>query len=185
MTPKRGGENVEIKNTYEILVDREKLEDTDKQLIEQVISIVQIDTKPWQEDIRVVIEKYKNEYISQQYNESDLIAEVKHIVNLLDNGYRLTVELYVYPCMHPEIHKYKQIIRDAYINYMGESKTKERNDMGKAVKEKVAPLYKIIQLQRENYDLRKRLEIAQQQIEELRKRISELEGEQYNEEEDP
>jgi BMFP domain-containing protein YqiC len=175
---------MEIKEAWEITIDGMKIED--EQLREQVISIVRTDTKPWAEDIRVVIEKYKNQYISQQYSESDLIAEVKHLVNLLDNEYRLTVELRVYPLMHPEIYKYKQIIRDAYMNYMSESKTKERNDMGKAIKEKVAPLYKIIQLQRENFELRKRLEVAQQQIEELRKRISELEGEQEEEqEEDP
>jgi polyphosphate kinase len=163
---------MEIKEAWEIKVNGMEVNNTS--LLEQIKNIVREDTAVLKDNIEEARKEMTSEFIKLGYNEEELETEIKYIVSLYENGYRVSVYVYVYPTMHP-VNRMRPILFNAERNFVIEYYTKTRNEQGIALKEKVAPLYRIVQLEKENAELKKRLEKAEETIRELQERLGEQE----------
>jgi len=165
---------MQVKESWEVLVGGEKLED--ERLREKIMKLASVDLQRYNNDIQAVLSELTKIYKELGYTENDLVREIKYIVDALRDGYSLTVTVSVSVPRFPGVGRSKNVLYDAYIYYVYDTYHKVRNEQGFALKQKVEPLYSLIQLQKENANLRQRLEEAQQTIQRLEKRIKELEG---------
>ncbi|MCI4407856.1 MAG: hypothetical protein JHC26_02100 [Thermofilum sp.] len=180
---------------WEITIGGEKIEPEDIQLLEGILDefkeLVRSDAqRVFHNEIQNKIKDLSKRFIERGYNEDELTSEIMYAVNALNYGYKLTIEVSVYPTLHPDAYFSKNIVKEQYIDYVHGDYTKARNEQGTALKNKLSPMFKIINLQRELKECKKKLEEAEQIIRkqdeellELRAQIRELE--KAEEEEDP
>jgi peptidoglycan hydrolase CwlO-like protein len=161
---------METKETWEIKINDEEIED--EQVKEEIKNLIRSDAQNFSDRIQEAISELKKSFIEHGYTEEDLTGEVKYIVNAYDNGYKLSIVVSVYPPRHA-VHKSRRVLHDAYIYYVHDEYTKARNEQGIAVKERLAPLARIVQLEKENAELKRKIEELEQRIKELESGIVE------------
>jgi len=180
---KGGGEKqMEKKETWEIRVD--KMEVNNQLIAEQIKNIVKTDMSILDSRIEEAINEMTNEFLKQQYDVTDLEAQIKYIVNASEHGYRVSIYAYVYPTVLPSVYKTRLIVYNAERNYVNESFTKTRNELGAKLKEQMTILTKLASLYKENEELKRKLEEAEKTIQELEKKLEEQEAGD-TEQEDP
>jgi len=173
---------MEKKETWEIRVD--KMEVNNQLIAEQIKNIVKTDMSILDSRIEEAINEMTNEFLKQQYDVTDLEAQIKYIVNASEHGYRVSIYAYVYPTVLPSVYKTRLIVYNAERNYVNESFTKTRNELGAKLKEQMTILTKLASLYKENEELKRKLEEAEKTIQELEKKLEEQEAGD-TEQEDP
>jgi hypothetical protein len=166
------------KETYEIAIDGVDI--APEQLKEQIKNLVRHDVERLglQKEIQEAINRLVSEFLKQEYTEEDLTTEIKYKVNVFENGYRLSIYVYVYPLQHSDVSKFKNVLLDLYVYFMHADYTKIRNELGLTLKTNASVYYKLVQLQRENEELKTRLERAENRIKELEEKLEEEQQEE-------
>ena len=176
MTPKGGsGKHMQIEEVFNIKVKELQLQDDE--LRQKIVAIVKHDTAYKNSAIQERIEDFTEEFIEQHYSQQELKAEIQYNVDLYRNGYKVTIVVKVYPVQHPKAFMYEAIMRDMLFNYVYFEYTKERNEMGAILEQKLEPYVRLVELQEENEELKRELQEKRETIEELEERIEELERE--------
>ena len=163
---------MQIEEVFDIRVKEIELQDNE--LRQKIVAMVKHDTACKNSAIQERIEDFTEEFIEQHYSENELKAEIRYNVGLYRNGYKVTIMVKVYPVQHPKAFMYEAIMRDMLFNYVYFEYTKERNNMGMFVEQKLEPYIKLFELQEENEELKRELQEKRETIEELREKVEKL-----------
>jgi hypothetical protein len=171
---------MEIKEIYVTKLKWDGEELKDEQLRELLISHAKENTKDLEDKIKTAIERLKQYFLEKGYTEDELRAEVLHKINVFAKNYYIDIIVKVYPKMH-ELGVTEQILQSRYISYIHTEYIKELNELGTIIKNRIALLLKITELEEENQKLARALEsleaelnAAKKELEKYREKYGEL-----------
>jgi uncharacterized protein YjbJ (UPF0337 family) len=170
---------MEIKEIYVTKLKWDGEELKDEQLRELLISHAKENTVDIKDKIKTAIERLKQYFLEKGYTEDELRAEVLHKINVFAKNYYIDIIVKVYPKMH-ELGVTEQILQ-RYISYIHAEYRKELNELGTIIKNRIALLLKITELEEENQKLKNKIEsleaelnAAEKELEKYREKYGEL-----------
>jgi hypothetical protein len=174
--PPQGGEEekMEVKEVYRTYLDR-KEEIESPVVSDLLIRHAKMTVEKKRDEIQKTLEYFKNQFVSNGYNEDELSGEITIVIHAYRDQYSLDVHVKVYPKMHPSVSKYTQLM-SLYVRYMDDDYPKQRNEIGQELKDRVNPLIRILELERENEDLKHRLNQCREELRECEEEDEDEEG---------
>jgi hypothetical protein len=163
---------MQIEEVFNIKVKELQLQDDE--LRQKIVAIVKHDTMHKNGVIQEIIEDFAEAFLRQNYSQQELKAEIQYNIDLYRNRYEVTIVVKVYPIQHPRAYRYEAIMKDMLFDYVYFSYTKERNEMGAILEQKLEPYVRLVELQEENEELKRELQEKREAIEELREKVKRL-----------
>jgi predicted ribosome quality control (RQC) complex YloA/Tae2 family protein len=164
------GEKMEIKEIYVTKLKWDGGELKDEQLKELLISHAKENTKDLEDKVKTAIERLKQHFLEKGYTEDELIAEVLHKINVFAKDYYVDIIVKVYPRMH-ELELTEQVLQSKNISYIHLDFGKELNELGTTIKNRVALLLRIMELEKENQKLKNKIESLEAELSEAEKEL--------------
>ncbi|MCI4408994.1 MAG: hypothetical protein JHC26_07870 [Thermofilum sp.] len=153
---------MEIREVYrtKLMWDRDI---ENKELTELLISHAKDFAKEYDNKIKTTLEKLKQSFIERGYTEDELAGEVIHVINTFTDHYFLEIKVKVYPKSH-DVSLTEQITQSRYISYIHPEHMKTLNELGTKIKNGIAPLIRIAELEEENGKLKDKVEYLENEL---------------------
>jgi len=162
---------MEVEEKYKVTVRGKEV--ADRQLAELLIKHSQKTTEGVKNKIQRAIENLKNEFLKQGYSEDELVAEVSTRIDAHIDSYGLDIHVYVYPRIHQDVYKHELILSSYFIKYTDEGYTKELNELGTNIKNRMTILIKMTELEEENEKLKQKIKYLETELEKYREKCGE------------
>jgi len=155
---------METKETYKTYLDR-KEEIESPVISELLIRHAKMTVEKKRDEIQRMLELFKSHFLGNGYSDDELVAETTIVIHAFRDEYSLDVNIKVYPRMHPSVAKYTNLL-SLYVSYMDKDYSKERNNIGQELKDRLNPLIRILELEKENEELKRRLNQCREELRE-------------------
>ncbi|MCI4408993.1 MAG: hypothetical protein JHC26_07865 [Thermofilum sp.] len=162
---------MEIREIYRTYLDRSNQIESPT-INDLLVRHAKMTVEKKRDEIQKTLEYFKNQFLNNGYSEDELSGEITIVIHAFRDEYSLDVQVKVYPKMHPSVSKYTQFM-SLYVRYMDEDYPKQRNEIGQELKDRVNPLIRILELERENEELKHRINQYKEELRECEEKLEE------------
>jgi hypothetical protein len=148
---------MEIGEIFDVRIGESiRIEDDDVRSL--IIDMVRMDIGNIRDKINSAVNELKQKFTELNYSDDELKAEVIYNVTLYREFYFLRVTVAVFPAWCRKAGKEDIVINDKEFRFIDKDYTKERNQQGIKVKQKIKPYEEMFLLMRKLEDMRQKLE---------------------------
>jgi len=166
---------METRNVYEIRYSYITTIE-DEKLLQLLLKHSEEAIKRNEEQIRTVLQKMKEHFLSKGYEENELIGEVKFRYTLYVDSYELNIVTRVKHRFH-DVELFDELKEVIHNDYTSPEYIKEKNELGMEIKDRLKTVLRIRELERENQELKGVIERQKREIEDLNNEKNKLEEE--------